>query len=104
MSWERSERAVGAKALAMAVESYGATVTDLLAVTGDPVRGLRAAKESARQNAATERERTAAALCDVGVPATTASAWLDRRGLPAAVNGQLLGPAGRCARVWSALP
>ena len=104
MSWERSERAVGAKATAMADESYGATVTDLLAVTGDPVRDLRAAKESARQNAATERERTAAALCDVGVPATTDSAWLDRRGLPAAVNGQLLDPAGRCARVWSALP
>ena len=98
------ERAVGAKALAMAVESYGATVTDLLAVTGDPVRDLRAAKESARQNAATERARTTAALCYVGVPATTASAWLDRRGLPAAVNGQLLDPAGRCARVWSALP
>jgi hypothetical protein len=104
MSWERSERAVGAKALARAVESYGATVTDLLAVTGDPVRDLRAAKESARQNAAAERERAAAALHDVGVPATTASAWLDRRGLPAAGNGQLLDLAGRCARVWSALP
>jgi hypothetical protein len=31
MSWERSGRAVGAKALAMAVENYGATVTDLTA-------------------------------------------------------------------------
>jgi hypothetical protein len=57
MSCERPERAVGAKALAMAVESYGATVTDLLAVTGDPVRDLRAAEESARQNAAVERMR-----------------------------------------------
>ena len=50
---------------------------------------LRAARESARQNAITERERAAAALHDVGVPATNASAWLDRRGLPAAGNGQL---------------
>ena len=98
MSWERSGYAVGAKALALAVENYGATVTDLLAVTGDPVRDLRAAKESARQNAAAERERAAAALRDVGVPATTASAWLDRRGLPAAGNGQLLDLAERCAR------
>lgn len=88
----------------MAVENYDATVTELLAVTGDPVRDLRAAKESARQNAAAERERAAAALRGVGVPATTASAWLDRRGLPAAGNGQLLGLAERCARVWSALP
>jgi hypothetical protein len=104
MSWERSERAVGAKALAMAVESYGATVTDLLAVTGDPVRDLRAAGEGARQNAAVERMRATAALRDVGVPATTASAWLDRRGLPAAGSGQLLDLAERCARVWSALP
>jgi hypothetical protein len=67
MSWERSGRAVGAKALAMAVENHGATVTDLLAVTGDPARDLQAAKESARQNAAAERERAAAALRDVGV-------------------------------------
>ena len=104
MSWERSGRAVGAKALAMAVENYGATVTDLLAVIGDPVRDLRAAKESARQNAAAERERAAAALREVGVPATIASAWLDRRSLPAAGNGQLLDLAERCARVWSALP
>jgi uncharacterized protein (TIGR02679 family) len=104
MSWERSGRAVGAKALTRAVENYGATVTDLLAVTGDPVRDLRAVKESARQNAAAERERAAAALRDVGVPATAASAWLDRRGLPAAGDGQLLDLAERCARVWSALP
>ena len=88
MSWERSGRAVGAKALARAVERYGATVTDLLAVTGDPVRDLRAVKESARQNAAAERERAAAALRDVGIPATAASVWLDRRGLPAAGDGQ----------------
>src|SRR5450631_3024907 len=52
MSWERSGRAVGAKALAMAVENYGAAVTDLLDVTGDPVRDLQASKERARQNAA----------------------------------------------------
>lgn len=104
MSWERSGRAVGAKALATAVEGYGATVTGLLAVTGDPVRDLRAAKESARQNAAAERMRAAAALRDAGIPAATASAWLDRRGLPTAGSGQLLGLAERCARVWSALP
>lgn len=104
MSWERSGRAVGAKALPRAAENYGATVTDLLAATGDPVRDLRAAKESARQNAAAERERAAATLRDVGVPATTASAWLGRRGLPVAGDGQLLDLAERCARVWSALP
>ena len=104
MSWERSGRAVGAKALTRTVENYGATVTDLLAVTGDPVRDLRAVKESARQNAAAERMRAAAALRDVGVPATVAAAWLDRRGLPAAGDSQLLDLAERCARVWSALP
>jgi hypothetical protein len=104
MSWERSGRAVGAKALARAVENYGATVTDLLAVTGDPVRDLRAARETAQQNAAAEREYAAAALHDAGIPAMTISAWLDRRGLPAAGNGQLLDLAERCARVWSALP
>jgi len=104
MSWERSGRAVGAKALARAVENYGATVTDLLAVTGDPVRDLRAARETAQQDAAAEREYAAAVLHDVGVPAITASAWLDRRGLPAAGNGQLLDLAERCAKVWSALP
>jgi hypothetical protein len=104
MSWKRSARAVGAKALAMAVENHGATVTDLPAVTGDPIRDLRAAKESARRNAAAERERATAALRDVGIFTTTASAWLDRRGLPAAGNGQLLDLAERCARVWSALP
>jgi uncharacterized protein (TIGR02679 family) len=104
MSWERSGRAVGAKALTRAVENYGSTVTDLLAVTGDPVRDLRAARETAQQNATAEREYAAAALHDVGVPAITVSAWLDRRGLPAAGNGQLLHLAERCAKVWSALP
>jgi hypothetical protein len=44
-------------------------VTDLLAVTGDPVRDLRAAWETAQQNAAAEREYAAAALHNVGVPA-----------------------------------
>ena len=104
LTWERSGRAVGAKALARAVENRGATVTDLLAATGGPVRDLRAARETAQQNAAAEREFAAAALHDAGVPATTVSAWLDRRGLPAAGNGQLLDLAERCAKVWSALP
>ena len=104
LSWERSGRAVGAKALAIAVENYGTTVTDLLIATGDPVRDLRAAKESALKNAAAERMRAAAALHAVGVPATIAWAWLDRRGLPAAGTGQLLDLAERCARIWSALP
>jgi uncharacterized protein (TIGR02679 family) len=104
MSWERSGRAVGAKALAVAVENYGTTVTGLLTATGDPVRDLRAAKEGALKSAAAERMRAAGALHDVGVPATIASAWLDRRGLPAAGSGQLLDLAERCARIWSALP
>lgn len=104
MSWQRSGRAVGARALARAVESYGVTVPDLLAVTGDPVRDLRAARETARQDAAAEREHAGAALSDAGVPAAAVSVWLDRRGLPAAGSGQLLDLAERCARVWSALP
>ena len=57
---------MGAKALTRAVENYGATVTDLLVVTGDPVRDIQAAKESARQNAAAERERAATTLRDAG--------------------------------------
>ncbi len=104
LSWERSGRAVGAKALAMSVENYGTTVTGLLVATGDPVRDRRAARESALKNAAAERIRAGAALHDVGVPAITASAWLHRRGLPAAGTGQLLDLAERCARIWAALP
>lgn len=104
MSWERSGRAVGAKALATAVEQSGVTVAGLLDAIGEPVRDLRAAKENARQDAEAERELAAAALRDAGVPATAAAAWLDRRGLPAAGNGQLLDLAERCSRVWAALP
>jgi uncharacterized protein (TIGR02679 family) len=104
MSWERSGRAVGAKGLATAVEEHGGTVADLLAATGEPVRDLRAARDSARRSAETERDRAVSALRDAGVPAAAATSWLSRRGLPAAGNGQLLDLAQRCAAVWSVLP
>lgn len=102
--WERSGRAVSAKALTTAVEEHGVTVADLLTATDGPIRDLRAAKESARQDAADEREHAAAALGDAGVSADAVTAWLSRRGLPAAGNGQLAELARRCAAVWSALP
>jgi uncharacterized protein (TIGR02679 family) len=44
------------------------------------------------------------ALHEAGTPAAAVTAWLGRRGLPAAGNGQLLDLALRCASVWSALP
>jgi len=104
MSWERSGRAVGARALSTVIENYGGTVADLLAATGEPIRDLRAAREAVRQDAADERERATAVLEEAGVPADVVTAWLSRRGLPAAGHGQLLELATRCAAVWSALP
>ena len=104
MSWERSGRPVGAQALARKIADYGVEVTDLLAAVGTPVRDLRGARETARQRAEDERDRAAAALHEAGTPAAAVTAWLGRRGLPAAGNGQLLDLALRCASVWSALP
>lgn len=102
--WERSGRAVSAKALTEAVEQHGLTVAELLIADGGPIRDLRGAKEAARQGAANEREHAAAALQATGVPADAVTDWLSRRGLPAAGNGQLLDLARRCAAVWAALP
>jgi hypothetical protein len=104
ISWVRSGKAVGARALAKAVGKFGVDVADLLAATGEPVRDLRAEKEAARQDAQAEREHTVMALANAGVLADVASAWLNRRGLPAAGTGQLLDLAERCARVWRLLP
>lgn len=82
MSWERSGRAVGAKALTRAAENYGATMTDLLAVTGDPVRDLRAVKESARHTAdRTRGDGTRRSAC-------TRPGKLDRHGSTAATRSR----------------
>lgn len=104
IAWVRSGRAVGSRALAKAVGSLGADVPQLLAATGEPVRDLRADRAASKQDALTEREYAARALTDAGVPASTAAAWLSRRGLPAAGGGQLLDLAERCAHIWRRLP
>jgi uncharacterized protein (TIGR02679 family) len=103
IAWVRSGRAVGSRALAEAVGSLGADVTELLSATGEPVRDLRADRGASKQEALTEREHAARTLTDAGVPADTAAAWLSRRGLPAAGGGQVLDLAQRCARVWRRL-
>lgn len=104
ITWERSGRAVGAKALVRAIGEHGVEVADLLAATGDPVRDLRAERNAAKRNAEAERQRAAKALLDAGVSPTAATAWLDRRGIPAAGTGQLADLAMRCASVWEVLP
>jgi len=93
----RSGRAVGARALTRAISDFGLDVTDLLAATGEQVRDIRAERETARQKAAAERESAALALTSAGVPADVATAWLNRRGLPAAGSSQLLDLAERRA-------
>jgi uncharacterized protein (TIGR02679 family) len=103
-AWVRSGRAVGARALDRAVGSLGADVADLLAATGGPVHDLRADRAASRQEALAERELAAQALADADVPADAITAWLSRRGLPAAGHGQLLDLATRCAQVWRLLP
>src|SRR5215471_643289 len=49
ITWVRSGRAVGARALANAVSELGIDVATLLAVTGEPVRDLRGDREAARR-------------------------------------------------------
>lgn len=104
MSWTHSGRAVGARALAEAIGNLGTDVPELLAAIGTPVRDLRSARIAAKQGAEEERKCAVTALTDAGVPADVASAWVVRRGLPAAGSGQLAGLASRCARVWARLP
>jgi uncharacterized protein (TIGR02679 family) len=103
-TWVRSGRAVGARALDRAVGSLGADVAGLLAATGAPVDDLRADRAAARQKVVLERELAARTLADAGVPADAVTAWLSRRGLPAAGRGQLFDLTTRCARVWQLLP
>jgi len=103
-TWVRSGRAVGARALDRAVGSLGTDVAELLASTGGRVQDLRADRATVRQKAATERELAAQALADSGVPSDAITAWLSRRGLPAAGRGQLLDLAARCGKVWQLLP
>lgn len=43
-------------------------------------------------------------MTSAGVPADVATAWLNRRGLPAAGSSQLLDLAERCASVWRLIP
>jgi uncharacterized protein (TIGR02679 family) len=104
MTWASSGKAVGARTLASTLQALGTDVADLLAATGAPLRDLRAERDTARMNAATEREGATSALTSVGVPADVAVAWVGRRGLPAAGGGQLADLASRCARVWELLP
>ena len=104
MSWARSGRSVGAQALTRKVAEYGMEVTSLLAAVGMPVRDLRGARDTARQKALAERELARSTLIEAGIPAASVTAWVGRRGLPAAGGGQLLDLALRCASVWSALP
>ena len=104
MTWARSGRGVGARALATAVAGLGTDVAELLAATGEAVRDLRAEKDAARQQIAAERQCAASALAAAGVSPDIAAAWVSRRGLPAAGSGQLLDLAERCARVWRYLP
>jgi uncharacterized protein (TIGR02679 family) len=104
LTWTRSGRSVSARAFEEAIRNLGTDVPELLAATGTPVRDLRGARIAARQGAEAERERAATILTDVGVPPEVVSAWMSRRGLPAAGGGQLAGLASRCARVWERLP
>jgi uncharacterized protein (TIGR02679 family) len=104
ISWVRSGRAVGARALTRAISDFDLDVTGLLAATGEQVRDIRAERETARQKAVEERESAALALTSAGVPAEAAAAWLNHRGLPAAGSSRLLGLAERCASVWRLMP
>ncbi len=104
ISWVRSGRAVGARALTRAISDFGLDVTGLLAATGEQVRDIRAERETARQKAAAERESAALALTSAGVPAEFAAAWLSHRGLPTAGSSRLLDLAERCASVWRLMP
>ena len=102
--WARSGKAVSARVLASALDDLGTNAAELLAVTGTPVRDLRAERAAARQDAAAEREYAALVLTGAEVPAETAAAWLARRGLPASGGGQLADLAERCAQVLMQLP
>jgi uncharacterized protein (TIGR02679 family) len=104
MTWARSGRSVGARALASAINERGTDVTGLLAAAGMPVRPLAAERQDAVRRAQAEREQAAGLLTAAGVPAQTAAMWLTRRGLPAAGNGKLADLAGQCALAWRALP
>ena len=104
IAWTQSTRAVSARALVEKIGDLGTDVPALLAATGAPVRDLRTVRDTARRSAETERESAAAALIDADVPPEVASAWVARRGLPAAGSGQLADLALRCARVWECLP
>jgi uncharacterized protein (TIGR02679 family) len=104
MTWARSVRPVGAKALNEAIGSLGGDIESLLTTTGGPVQDLRADRARFRQEAADERAAAGHALAEGGVPVTTAGLWLSRRGLPRAGSGKLLELAERCAAVWRQLP
>jgi uncharacterized protein (TIGR02679 family) len=104
MTWVGSGKAVGARTLASTLQGLGTDVAELLAATGGTLRDLRMERDTARKDAATERERAAWVLTSIGVPSDVALAWIGRRGLPAAGSGQLADLASRCARVWELLP
>jgi len=104
MTWVGSGKAVGARTLTSILQGLGTDVAELLSATGDPLRDLRTERDTARENAAKERECAALALTSIGVPADVAVTWVGRRGLPAAGRGQLTDLASRCARVWERLP
>ena len=104
MTWAGSGRSVSARTLASTLQGLGTDMAELLSATGDPVRDLRGERDTARKNAAKDRELAALVLTSVGVPPDVAVAWVGRRGLPAAGSGQLIDLASRCARVWELLP
>jgi hypothetical protein len=104
ITWVGSGKAVGARTLANTLRDLGTDVSELLAATGGPLRDLRMERDTARKDAATERERATWVLTSVGIPADVAVAWVSKRGLPAAGSGQLADLASRCARVWELLP
>lgn len=104
MTWVGSGKMVGARTLSGILQGLGTDVAELLEATGDPLRDRRAERDIARTGAAAERERAMSVLTSAGVPPDVAAAWVGRRGLPAAGNGQLADLASRCARVWKLLP
>ena len=104
MTWVGSGKSVSARKLASTLQDLGTDAAELLAATGDPLRDLRAERDAARKDAAAERQGATFLLTRVGVPPDVAVAWVGRRGLPAAGNGQLADLASRCARVWELLP
>ena len=104
MTWAGSGKAVSARTLARTLRDLGTDAAELLAATGAPLRDRRSERDLARKDATAERERAVCSLTDAGVSTDAARAWVGRRGLPAAGNGQLADLASRCARVWSLLP